>query len=145
MIRGIEGRSIVDDDQDRRDFVRRLVEVAEATGTTVFAWALMSNHAHILLARGAIGGIGKIHAPASHRLRRRLQSSHRRHGHLFQNRYKSIVCDGDSYFTEVVRYIHVNPLRVKLVDGRATPIIGAPATRTDNLKRQELLELLRAG
>jgi hypothetical protein len=40
---------------------------------------------------------------------------HRRHGHLFQNRYKSIVCDGDSYFTELVRYIHLNPLRVKLV------------------------------
>jgi hypothetical protein len=40
---------------------------------------------------------------------------HRRHGHLFQNRYKSIVCDGDSYFTELVRYIHLNPLRVGLV------------------------------
>src|SRR3970040_2393598 len=39
----------------------------------------------------------------------------RRQGHLFQNRYKSIVCDGDSYFTELVRYIHLNPLRVKLV------------------------------
>jgi len=40
---------------------------------------------------------------------------HNRHGHVFQNRYKSIVCDGDSYFTELVRYIHLNPLRVKLV------------------------------
>ena len=37
------------------------------------------------------------------------------HGHLFQDRYKSIVCDGDSYFTELVRYIHLNPLRMKLV------------------------------
>ena len=40
---------------------------------------------------------------------------HRRHGHVFQNRYKSIVCDGDSYFTELVRYIHLNPLRVELI------------------------------
>ena len=40
---------------------------------------------------------------------------HRRHGHVFQNRYKSIVCDSDSYFTELVRYIHLNPLRVELV------------------------------
>jgi putative transposase len=40
---------------------------------------------------------------------------HRRHGPLFQDRYKSIVCDGDSYFTELVRYIHLNPLRVELV------------------------------
>jgi hypothetical protein len=41
---------------------------------------------------------------------------HRRHGHLFQNRYKSIVCDGNTYFIELVRYIHLNPLRVKLVE-----------------------------
>jgi hypothetical protein len=40
---------------------------------------------------------------------------HRRHGHLFQNRYKSIVCEAESYLTELVRYIHLNPLRVKLV------------------------------
>jgi hypothetical protein len=40
---------------------------------------------------------------------------HRRHGHLFQNRYKSIVCDEDEYFRELVRYIHLNPLRAKLV------------------------------
>jgi len=40
---------------------------------------------------------------------------HRRHGHLFQNRYKSIVCDEDVYFQELVRYIHLNPLRAKMV------------------------------
>jgi hypothetical protein len=43
-----------------------------------------------------------------------LNQRHRRYGHLFQNRYKSMVCDGDSYFTELVRYIHLNPLRVGL-------------------------------
>ncbi len=40
---------------------------------------------------------------------------HRRWGHLFQNRFKSIICDEDAYFTELVRYIHLNPLRAKLV------------------------------
>ncbi|MBW2554336.1 MAG: hypothetical protein JRE20_09445, partial [Deltaproteobacteria bacterium] len=42
---------------------------------------------------------------------------HSRYGHLFQNRYKSIVCDEDSYFRELLRYIHLNPLRAKLVKG----------------------------
>jgi putative transposase len=114
MIRGIEGRNIVDDDEDRRDFVRRLGELATASGTAVFAWALMSNHAHLLLASGVFG-LAKL-------MRRLLTGyavsynwRHRRHGHLFQNRYKSIVCDGDTYFLELVRYIHLNPLRVKLV------------------------------
>ena len=114
MIRGIEGRRIVDDDQDRSGFVYRLGELAAASGTPIYAWALMSNHAHILLSSGVLGL-----APFMRRLLTgyavNYNLRHRRHGHLFQNRYKSIVCDGDSYFTELVRYIHLNPLRVKLV------------------------------
>ena len=114
MVRGIEKRQIVDDETDRRDFVRRLGALAEETGTPIYAWVLLSNHVHILLCSGALG-LGKF-------MRRLLTGyavsynlRHRRHGHVFQNRYKSIVCDGDSYFTELVRYIHLNPLRVKLV------------------------------
>src|SRR5262245_31856167 len=108
MVRGIEKRQIVDDETDRRDFVRRLGALAEETRTPIYAWALMSNHVHILLCSGALG-LAKF-------MRRLLTGyavsynlRHRRHGHLFQNRYKSIVCDGDSYFTELVRYIHLNP------------------------------------
>jgi putative transposase len=44
-----------------------------------------------------------------------LNSDLRRNGHLFQNRYKSIVCDEDEYFTQLVRYIHLNPIRAGLV------------------------------
>ena len=40
---------------------------------------------------------------------------HRRHGHLFQNRYKSILCQEDTYLLELTRYIHLNPLRAKIV------------------------------
>ena len=40
---------------------------------------------------------------------------HKRSGHLFQNRYKSIVCEEDPYLLELIRYIHLNPLRAKLV------------------------------
>ena len=114
MLRGIERRQIVDDETDRRNFVRRLGALGEETRTPIYAWALMSNHAHILLCSGALG-LAKF-------MRRLLTGyavsynlRHRRHGHVFQNRYKSIVCDGDSYFTELVRYIHLNPLRVELV------------------------------
>jgi len=114
MIRGIEKRRIIDDDTDRRDFVRRLGTLAEETRTPIYAWALMSNHAHLLLCSGVLGLAQFMrrlltgHA-VSYNLR------HRRHGPMFQDRYKSIVCDGDNYFTELVRYLHLNPLRVKLV------------------------------
>ena len=60
-----------------------------------------------------------LYAAAADRPRRQFQSrfqrDHRRHGHLFQNRYKSILCQEYSYLLELVRYIHLNPLRAKLV------------------------------
>ena len=111
--RGINKRRIVDDEADRKDFVRRLGMLAEETQTAIYAWALMSNYAHLLVCSGAVG-LAKL-------MRRLLtgyavsyNQRHRRYGHLFQNRYKSMVCDGDSYFMELVRYIHLNPLRVGL-------------------------------
>jgi REP element-mobilizing transposase RayT len=115
IVRGIERSKIVNDDQDRDNFISRLGALAKDTDTAIYAWALMSNHAHILLRSGAAG------LPT---LMRRLLSGyatsfnkrHRRYGHLFHNRYKSIVCEEDPYFRELVRYIHLNPLRAKLVD-----------------------------
>ena len=114
MVRGIEKRRIVNDVADRKNFVERLGELSAGTKTAIYAWALMTNHAHILLRSSEIGLSGFM---------RRLLTGyaisynrrHRRWGHLFQNRYKSIICDEDAYFTELVRYIHLNPLRAKLV------------------------------
>lgn len=114
IIRGIEKKPIVSDDVDRANFTSRLGRVATETSTKIFAWALMPNHAHLLV-RSSEQGLAKF-------MRRLLTGyaitynlRHKRHGHLFQNRYKSIVCDEDTYFTELVRYIHLNPLRAKLV------------------------------
>ncbi len=91
MLRGIERRRIVDNDTDREDFVTRMGTVAMDTETAIYAWALMTNHAHILLRSGTAG------LPAF--MRRFLSGyalvynrRHRRHGHLFQNRYKSYSC-----------------------------------------------------
>jgi REP element-mobilizing transposase RayT len=111
MVRGIERRRIVRNAKDRNEFVERLGALALETKTNVHAWALLGNHAHILLASGPKG--------LSTFMRRLLTGyaswfnrRHDRHGHLFQNRYKSIVCDKEIYFRELVRYIHLNPLRV---------------------------------
>jgi REP element-mobilizing transposase RayT len=55
MVRGVEGTNIVLDDEDRRDFLNRTGKAAEKTGTVIYAWALMSNHAHLLLRSGSAG------------------------------------------------------------------------------------------
>ncbi len=119
ILRGLERGRIVRDDTDRLAFVARLAEVVQATGTTVYAWALLPNHAHLLLRSGRTG------LPTA--MRRLLtgyaitfNGRHRRVGHVFQNRYKSIVVEEDPYFRELVRYIHLNPLRAGVVPDLGT-------------------------
>jgi REP element-mobilizing transposase RayT len=114
MVRGIERRPIFRDDADRADFVRRLAALAEQGAVTVYAWALLPNHAHLLVRTGT--------RPLARSMRRILTGyagafnrRHRRAGHLFQNRYKSIVVEEESYLLELVRYLHLNPLRAGVV------------------------------
>ncbi len=114
MIRGIERRRIFNDDKDRKNFIERLSVLLLETKSQCYAWSLMSNHAHLLIRSGPKG--------ISTLMRRLLtghavsyNKRHKRHGHLFQNRYKSIICQEDAYLHEVVRYIHLNPLRAKIV------------------------------
>jgi putative transposase len=114
MVRGIDRSPIFKDNKDRQRFVDRLADLVEVTGTKVYAWALIPNHFHLLLRSGASG------LPTF--MRRLLtgyaitfNKRHKRSGHLFQNRYKSIICEEDPYFLELVRYIHLNPLRSRVV------------------------------
>ena len=78
----------------------------------------MTNHVHLL--------IRTVNAPLSALMRRLLTGCaitfnrrHRRHGQLFQNRYKSIRCQEDGYLLERTRYIHLNPLRAGIIDDLA--------------------------
>ncbi|MBN2032656.1 MAG: transposase [Deltaproteobacteria bacterium] len=114
MIRGIERRKIFTDDVDREDFIERLSDLLPETGTQCYAWSFLSNHTHFLFRSGSQG----IAA-----LMRRLLTGytiffnrrHRRDGQLFQNRYKSVICQEERYFQELVRYIHLNPLRAGIL------------------------------
>lgn len=112
MARGIEDQKIFRDDKDRAGFLIRLAEiVASSGGATLFAWALMSNHFHLLLRTDE-----HLLSPIMRRLMtgHAVTYNHRysRKGHLFQNRFKSIIVDEETYFLELVAYIHLNPARV---------------------------------
>ena len=114
ICRGIERRKIFNDDKDRDNFLNRLGKILLEMETSCFAWVLMPNHFHLLLRTGS--------APISTIMRRLLTGyavtfnlRHRRSGRLFQNRYKSILCQEDTYLLELVRYIHLNPIRAKIV------------------------------
>jgi REP element-mobilizing transposase RayT len=114
MARGIERRSIFRDDEDRERFLSLLVRVLADSGTRCFAFAAMPNHYHLLLGTGAtplsrvMARLGTAYALAFNR-------RHRRVGHLFQNRYKSRLVEGDSGLLTLVRYIHLNPVKARIV------------------------------
>jgi putative transposase len=114
MIRGIEGLQIFQDSQDRDDFLSRIGHLVEITGTRILAWALMNNHVHLLIFSGQ-QGIAKFMRSLLTGYAIRFNQKYHRKGHLFQNRYKSIVCEKEPYLLELVRYIHLNPLRVSVV------------------------------
>jgi REP element-mobilizing transposase RayT len=114
IIRGIERRKIFDDDKDREDFIERLSILLPKTETKCYAWSFLSNHAHFLLRSGP-AGIAALMRRLLTGYAASYNRRHKRHGQLFQNRYKSIICQEDIYLLELVRYIHLNPLRAKVV------------------------------
>ena len=114
IVRGIERREIFKDDLDRTELLRRFKETQKSINYHCYAWALMPNHFHMLIQTGK--------KPLSDIMRKLLTGyaiyfnhRHKRSGYLYQNRYKSILCDKDAYLLELVRYIHLNPVRGKLV------------------------------
>jgi putative transposase len=115
MVRGIERGAVFRNDTDRNHFLERLGKILQNTKTVCYAWALIPNHFHLLLRTGPV--------PISTVMRRLLTGyalwynrKHHRYGHVFQNRFKSILCQEDAYLLELVRYIHLNPIRARLVE-----------------------------
>ena len=109
IARGIERCTIFRDTGDREQFVNRLGELIEKTETTIYAWTLLPNHFHLLLRsapEGLSGCMRRLMTGYAVTFNRR----HRHSGHLFQNRFTSIVCEEEPYFLELVRYIHPSPL-----------------------------------
>ncbi len=118
IARGIERCEIFRDDSDREDFLGRVERLVLEGALSVYAWALMPNHVHLLVRTGSrplsssmrslLGGYATVH-----------NRRHERVGHLLQNRYKSILCDEEAYFLTLVQYIHLNPIEGGLVPGLA--------------------------
>ena len=110
--RGNERRGIYRDVPDRQRFLETLQEAVERFGVVIHAFCLMSNHYHLLLQTPRANlsdAAGWLQATYSIRFNRR----HRRSGHLFQGRFKAHLVEADGYARELIKYIHVNPVRPK--------------------------------
>jgi putative transposase len=114
IVRGIERNPIFKDSEDYEALLVRLGRVLQETSTICYAWVLIPNHVHLLVRTGS--------TPISTVMRRLLTGyaqafnrRYNRHGYLFQNRYKSFLCENDPYLLELVRYIHLNPIRAGII------------------------------
>jgi putative transposase len=115
IARGIERTNIFRDDRDRQALVDRMHTLLPATGTTLYAWSLLSNHLHLLMRSGP-AGLCKVMQRLLGGYVTTFNRRHHRCGHLFQNRFKSTLVEEDTYLLTLVRYIHLNPLRAGLVE-----------------------------
>lgn len=114
MLRGNGGQDIFFDDEDRYHFYLLLQQGSARYGHRIYGFCLMSNHAHLAV-QVSEEPLAKIMQNLSFRYTRWVNHKQKRMGHLFQGRYKAILVDRDAYLLELVRYIHLNPVRAKLV------------------------------
>ena len=112
--RGWERRVIVDSDRDREDWLRLFDRVATRSNWRVFSWVLMTNHFHLYLRTpepNLSAGMHDFVSGYASLFNRR----HRRVGSLFQGRFKAILVEDETHAWELSRYIHLNPVRAKMV------------------------------
>lgn len=115
MGRGLERRNIFSAETDKRDFLCRLGKALGHNDMQCLAWAVMSNHYHLLV-RVRSTPLCKLMSSLLGGYASSYNRRHRRVGYVFQNRYKSILCDSDNYLLQLIRYIHLNPVRAGMLE-----------------------------
>jgi REP element-mobilizing transposase RayT len=114
VARGNERKAIFRDDADREFYLRRLAHYREKYGFFVWAYCLMDNHVHLGLEMGKVP-LSRVMAGLQTSYTQYFNRRHARAGHLFQGRYKAFLVEKDRYALAMVRYIHENPVKARMV------------------------------
>jgi len=114
ILRGNAGGPIFFDDRDRFRLYSILQQTVERFRYRIHGFCLMTNHAHFIMQVGDIP-LSTIMQNLSLRYTKWINFSQGRTGHVFQGRYKALLLDADSYLLEIVRYVHLNPIRAGMV------------------------------
>jgi REP element-mobilizing transposase RayT len=103
--------------------IQVIEEYKEVCGYEIYAFCLMNNHINLLIKEGK-EDLGIVFRRIGSKFVYWYNWKYKRSGHLFQDRYKSEVVENDKYFLTVLKYIHQNPIKAKIVDS-ITNILGA--------------------
>ena len=115
IARGNQRRHIFRDEADYQRYTELLAGYQQRHGFTLYAYVLMPNHLHLLVSPQRLS-LAKTMQGLQQSFTQYFNARHHSVGHCFQGRYKAILCDADSYLLELVRYIHLNPVRAGLTD-----------------------------
>ncbi len=115
MVRGINRQNIFDDEEDRQKYITLLQKTKEISQCEFYGYCLMSNHVHMLVREGK-EEISQIMKRIGVSYAYWFNGKYERSGHLFQDRYKSESVEDDSYLLAVLRYLHQEPVKTRLVD-----------------------------
>jgi putative transposase len=113
--RGNEGRAVFKSRRDREKFAEYLESASERYQAIIHAYCLMDNHYHLLV-ETPLGNLPQIMHHINGAYTTYFNIKRKRAGHLFQGRYKAILVAIDEYAKALSRYIHLNPVRAKLVE-----------------------------
>ena len=113
--RGNERKAIFKSKRDREKFLEYCESAVLRYDAVIHVYCLMDNHYHLLLETPS-GNLSQIMRHINGAYTTYYNTKRKRAGHLFQGRYKSILVESDEYADELSRYIHLNPVRAKMVD-----------------------------
>ena len=114
IVRGNQRQRTFQSEQDYQAYLDRLEKYRAKFQVRIYAYCFMPNHVHLLLETGS-APLSKFMQGLQQSYTQYFNRTHRKVGHLFQGRYKAIICDRDKYLLALVRYIHLNPVRAGLI------------------------------
>lgn len=114
IVRGNHRQKTFQNGRDYQTYLERLARYRRQFGITVYAYCLMPNHVHLLVETGS-QPLSRFMQGLQQSYTQYFNRKHHKVGHLFQGRYKAIICDKDEYLLSLVRYIHLNPIRANIV------------------------------
>lgn len=114
ITRGNQRQKIFRDEEDFGKYLELLARYKDLYKYRLYAYVLMSNHVHLLVETGP-APLSKVLQGINQSYTGRFNRKYKTVGHLFQGRYKAILCDRDGYLLSLVKYIHLNPVRARIV------------------------------
>ena len=115
ITRGNQRQKVFKHEDDFIKYLKTVAKYKEKYGFALYAYVLMSNHTHLLIETGKVP-LSKILQGINQSYTVYYNKKYRTVGHLFQGRYKAILCDKDEYLLSLLKYIHLNPTRAKIAE-----------------------------